>query len=142
MIDTSKPPSLFRRLAVVVYDAFLLVATLFFATAVLLPFHQGESFEPNTLLYTLYLIVVSFLFYGWFWTKGGQTLGLMAWKLQVVNEQLQPISWRDALVRYGIAVISMGLCGLGFIWMLFDKEHRTWHDKFSQTNVVWKLPEK
>lgn len=138
MLNLDKPPGLFRRLAVIIYDAFLLIAVLFFATIVLLPFQQGNAFEPNSWLYSLYLLFVSFLFYAWFWTRGGQTLGLLAWKLRVVNKDGQPISWQQAALRYSSACLSWGLFGLGLIWMLVNKDRLMWHDLISKTHLVWK----
>ncbi|RCI69267.1 RDD family protein, partial [Pseudomonas aeruginosa] len=29
--------------------------------------------------------------------------------------------------------------GLGFLWMLWDKDKRTWHDRYSESQVV-RLP--
>lgn len=141
MLNLDKPPGLFRRLAVIVYDAFLLIAVLFFATIILLPFQQGNALEPNSWLYKLYLLLVSFLFYAWFWTRGGQTLGLLAWKLRVVSDDGSPISWQQAALRYSSAWLSWGLFGLGLVWMLVNKDRLMWHDLISKTHLVWKQSE-
>jgi|TARA_R110002096_G_scaffold152824_19_gene316242 uncharacterized RDD family membrane protein YckC len=141
MLNLDKPPGLFRRLAVIVYDTFLLIAVLFFATIILLPFQQGNALEPNSWLYKLYLLLVSFLFYAWFWTRGGQTLGLLAWKLRVVSDDGSPISWQQAALRYSSAWLSWGLFGLGLVWMLVNKDRLMWHDLISKTHLVWKQSE-
>ncbi|ORU90896.1 MAG: hypothetical protein A6F71_08105 [Cycloclasticus sp. symbiont of Poecilosclerida sp. M] len=137
MIDKSTPPSFFRRLAIVLYDGLLLLALLFFATAILLPFNRGESFEPNTFLFTLYLLVVSFLFYGWFWTHGGQTLGLKTWKCRVKQKNGINLTWKQALTRYLIALVSWACIGVGFIWIFFNKKRCAWHDLASKSQVDW-----
>lgn len=141
MLNLDKSPGLFRRLAVIVYDTFLLIAVLFFATIILLPFQQGNALEPNSWLYKLYLLLVSFLFYAWFWTRGGQTLGLLAWKLRVVSDDGSPISWQQAALRYSSAWLSWGLFGLGLVWMLVNKDRLMWHDLISKTHLVWKQSE-
>ena len=138
MTDSKQAPGLFKRLAVVVYDLLLLIAVLFVATLVLLPFQQGNEFEPNSLLFSGYLLLVSFLFYGWFWTTGGQTLGLLAWKLRVANADGQSISWEQAAIRYVTAVFSWGFFGLGFVWILFNDERLSWHDIASNSRVLLK----
>lgn len=140
MIDTSQPPGLFKRLAVTVYDFLLLIAVLFLATLVLLPFQEGNYFQPNSWEYSVYLCLTSFLFYGWFWTHGGQTLGLMAWKMRVTTDNSQALSWKQALIRFVVAIFSWGLCGLGFIWVLFNKDNLTWHDLASNSRISWKTP--
>ena len=132
------PPGLFKRIAVIVYDALLLIAVLFLATLVLLPFQENNTFEPNSWLYSVYLLTVSFVFYGWFWTRGGQTLGLMAWKLRVADVNGQHITWKQALIRFTVAIFSWGLCGLGVVWMLFNKQHLMWHDIASNSCLHWK----
>jgi uncharacterized RDD family membrane protein YckC len=125
-------PSLLRYLAAVIYDFILLIAVLFFATALLLPFNDGRAIDSQ-IFYSLYLLLVSFLFYGWFWTHGGQTLGLRAWKIKALSNIHQPITWRQASIRFIIAIISWGCLGLGFLWVLVDKEQRSWHDLASKT---------
>jgi uncharacterized RDD family membrane protein YckC len=128
----SSAPGFLRRLAIVVYDLFLLIALLFLATALLLPF--GNMLIQEKIFYRLYLLIVSFLFYGWFWTHGGQTLGLRAWKAKVLTIEQQPINWLQALVRFLTALAS---CGLGLLWILVDKRRRSWHDHLSKTAVFF-----
>ncbi|MFA5984219.1 MAG: RDD family protein [Methylococcaceae bacterium] len=131
------PPGLLRRLAAAVYDLFLLIALLFFATALLLPFNQGLAFTPRQFYYPAYLFLVSGLFYTWFWTHGGQTLGLRAWKIKILSVNQQPISWRQAILRFLAACLSWACLGLGFIWILVDKDRRSWHDRLSKTAVFF-----
>jgi len=132
--DTPLAPSFLCRLAIVFYDLLLLIALLFLATALLLPFNAGEAFTREQLFYPIYLLMVSFLFYGWFWTHGGQTLGLRAWKAKVLTVNQQPISWTQALVRFITAFAS---CGLGLLWILVDKQRRSSHDHLSKTAVFF-----
>ena len=127
-------PSLLRHLAAVCYDFLLLIAVLFFATALLLPFNDGKAFD-NQIFYSFYLLFVSFLFYGWFWTHGGQTLGLRAWQIKVLCNDHQQITWRQASIRFIISIVSWSCLGLGFLWALIDKERRSWHDLASKTEL-------
>ena len=133
-INTPRHPGFWRRIFAIFYDTFLLAALLFISTALALPFNAGEAFAGNP-LYLGYLVSVCFLFFGWFWTHGGQTLGLRAWKIQILTETKQPLSWKDALSRFIWATLSWGLFGLGFIWILFDKEKKSLHDRLSGTQA-------
>ena len=135
-LGTDKPlaPSFLCRLAIVVYDFLLLIALLFLATALLLPFNAGVAFTHKQIFYPIYLLIVSFVFYGWFWTHGGQTLGLRAWKAKVLTVDQQPINWVQALVRFVTAFASGGL---GLLWILVDKHRRSWHDCLSKTAVFF-----
>ncbi len=130
-------PGFFRRVAAMGYDFFLLVALWFFATALLLPLNQGQAFDSKQLFYPFYLLLVSFGFYGWFWTHGGQTLGLKAWKLKIQTLDQQPLTWQQAFIRFSSALLSWLVGGFGFIWIVVDKKHYAWHDRLSKTAVFF-----
>ena len=134
-------PNLLRRLAAIFYDLLLLLSVLFVATALILPFNAGEAFTSSW-LYSLYLLVISFIFYGWFWTHGGQTLGLRAWKLTVLTQNKKTLNWTQALVRFVTASVSLGFFGLGYLWILIDKDRRGWHDHLSKTAVYYNPQQK
>lgn len=119
------------------YDLLLLIAVLFVATALLLPLNAGEAFTARQIFFPLYLLLVSFFFYAWFWTHGGQTLGLRAWKIKVLTLDRKPISWKQALLRFIGAILSWGFFGLGFLWILVDKNQRSWHDHLSKTALFF-----
>ncbi|NOQ13351.1 MAG: RDD family protein [Methyloprofundus sp.] len=129
-------PGFFRYLAAIFYDLILVIALFFFATAILLPFNQGEAIQ-STFFFPLYLLSVSFIFYGWFWTHGGQTLGLRVWKLRLINEQQIDISWKQAFIRYLIACCSWLALGLGFFWRIWQKDSKTWHDLSSKSVIIF-----
>jgi uncharacterized RDD family membrane protein YckC len=131
------PPGLLRRLGAMCYDAVLLTGLLFFATALLLPFRGGEAFRPNQLAYSAYLLGVCFLFHGWFWIHGGQTLGMRAWKIRLCVDDGSAMTWTRAAVRFAAALLSLGLFGLGYGWALWDRRKRCWHDLISGTHPVW-----
>jgi len=130
-------PGFLRRLVIIFYDLLLLIALLFVATALLLPLNAGQAFTAQQFFFPLYLLSVSFFFYAWFWTHGGQTLGLRAWKSQVLTLDMKPISWKQALLRFIAAILSWGFCGLGFLWILIDKNQLSWHDRLSQTALFF-----
>ena len=132
----STPPGLARRLAAIAYDTLLLTAVLFVATAALLPFSGGEAVRPDHGWYTAYLVAVSFGYFGWFWTHGGETLGMRSWRLRLVGTGTNGASWRQALVRFLGACFSWIAFGAGFFWMLVDPERLTWHDRISGTRIV------
>jgi len=130
-------PSLMRRLAAILYDSLLLLSVLFVATALILPFNAGQDFGNHQIFYSFYLLIISFVFYGWFWTHGGQTLGLRAWKLQVLTFDRQPITWLQAFERFSIAIVSWGVLGLGFLWSIMNEKKYCWHDTLSKTAIFY-----
>ncbi len=125
--------SLIKRLAAMLYDSFLILAILFVATVIALLFNKGEAIESSP-VYTLYLVLVIFLFYSWFWSKCGQTLGMRVWKIQIINDYGRNPSWQVCILRLVFAILSMACFGLGYWWRLFRPY--TWHDKLSQTRII------
>ena len=125
-----------RRLAALLYDAFLLFGIWCIATIVLLPFTGGKAIPPGTLWYQAYLLGLVIVFYGWHWTHGGQTLGMRAWRIRLKASDGGPVTWRHVLLRSAAATLSLAPLGLGFLWLWVDHRHATWHDRLSGTRVV------
>ncbi|ADE16073.1 RDD domain containing protein [Nitrosococcus halophilus Nc 4] len=140
MKATSHPPSspagLFRRLGAIFYDSLLLVATWFLLTIFALPLTAGQAIPAGNAIYRFYLLLIAIAFFGGFWTHGGQTLGMRAWRIKVQQPNGQTVTWRQALLRFGFAIVSWLPLGAGFWWALIDKEGKTWHDRFSETELV------
>lgn len=142
-MNTPLPPSaesagLFRRLAAMVYDAFLLLALWFLSTAVLVALNGGEALPPlmAKLILLPFIFIVSCTFYSWFWIHSGQTLGMKTWKIRLVSEQGKAVDLKQSLLRILAALLSISCLGLGYIWLLFDKRRCTWHDHLSRTRVI------
>ena len=131
-----RPAGLRRRLAAAAYDWVLLagVIAIYGFAAVLL--RGGVAVEPNTPWFSAGLVAIPAVFFGWFWTHGGQTLGMLAWRIEVVTVGGGPLRWRHALIRFFAAALSLLPAGLGFLWSIPDREHATWHDRLSGTRTV------
>jgi uncharacterized RDD family membrane protein YckC len=127
---------LLRRLAAILYDTLLLLAVLFIASALWLIPTGGEATTGFDPFRTLYLLLIMFAFFAWFWSHGGQTLGMRAWRIRLQNRNPGPVTLWQLMLRFIVAFFSWGVFGLGFIWSLFDKEQLTWHDRFSMTELV------
>lgn len=135
--ENIRPCGMLRRLGAMLYDFLLLMAMWMIATAVLMPFTGGEAVSGNA-LYRSYLFLLTFVFFAWFWGRGGQTLGMRAWHIYLVNDREGPISMTQMMLRFIVAIASWGVAGLGFIWALFQKDKRSWHDLYSETYLVYK----
>ncbi len=135
------PPSypragLLRRLAAICYDSLLLGAVLFFTSFLVVLANGGQSVKGYNPLVSTLLFIVAFFFFAWFWIHGGQTLGMRAWRLRVQRFDGQPISWNQALLRYLVSILSWLLLGLGYFWQLVDRQSLTWHDRYSESELV------
>ena len=70
------------------------------------------------------------------WTLKGTTIGGIVCGLRVVRLDARPVDWSIAIVRSLSAFLSLFVAGLGFIWVAFDDERQSWHDKIAGTVVV------
>ncbi|RMF96883.1 MAG: RDD family protein [Gammaproteobacteria bacterium] len=127
---------LFRRLAAGFYDLLLLAGLLMLVGFAVIVARQGEAVRPGTLWFQALLLAVTILFYAGFWSRGGQTLGMRSWRLQVVDERGLPPRFRVCLLRFVAALLSLAPFGLGLWWMLWDPQRRSWHDRLTHTRVV------
>ncbi len=139
----SEPVTLLRRFGAIAYDAMLVGGSILIIGGILstiLAHLLGvEYLEPGSLaarLMTTVYFLMGFGFFGWFWTHGGQTLGMRAWKIRVVTYSGQPLDWQQAFFRYMAAIISWLFLGAGFFAALLDAERLTWHDRFSRTRLI------
>ncbi|WP_203141215.1 RDD family protein [Marinobacter mangrovi] len=147
--DELLPPATFiKRLLAMIYDGLICIAVLIVTTwiytmlaAWIIGFEQYKALaasgklSPDPLL-TSVLFVVLFVFFGYFWTKSGQTLGMQVWRIRIENPDGTPIRWYQALLRYLIGWVSWLTGGLGYVWMIWDSEKRSWTDRISESQVV------
>ena len=154
-----------KRILVATYDALLLVAVTFFSLALVMAlfvwlapssFFVDPSLLENpkliqlsdlgrlvgSIIFITHCVFVSFFFYGWFWTHGGQTLGMRAWNLYLIKDDGKFINWEIAALRYCSALVSWLVFGLGFTWILLNKRKLAWHDILSKTQIVYSAPTK
>jgi uncharacterized RDD family membrane protein YckC len=140
--------SLLRRLAAMFYDAFLSLALLMVVTLIYLMvlkqiygdaqlklMSESGALNGDPLLSTLLLFTL-FSFFAKFWTHNGQTLGMQVWRVRIQNADGSAIDLWQALLRFLLAIISFLCLGLGFFWILFDKQKRSWHDIYSASCTV------
>jgi uncharacterized RDD family membrane protein YckC len=135
-----------RRLGAMFYDFLLVIALMMVVTAALLPLTGGEAITSERygaweLGYQLLLLVILILFFGVFWTRRGQTLGMAAWRLKVEREDGSLLSWSDAIKRLGAAAVSLMLAFAGYWWIWIDRDRLAWPDRWTGTRVVV-LPKK
>ena len=93
----------------------------------LIPFaHFGTSF---------FLLVLA-AYGAVMWVLRGTTIGGSIFHLKVVRVDDRPIDWTVAIVRALSCFLSLVVVGFGFLWIAFDGEKQSWHDKIAGTVVV------
>ncbi len=108
------PAGLFRRLAALLYDLLLVIALGFVVTFAMLPLTHGEAILSSTQglvghAYHGLLAILVFAYFGWSWTRSGQTLGMRAWRIRLESAGARRLTWAESLVRF--------LLGTGLAWL-------------------------
>lgn len=100
------------------------------------PFVTGEKTAINH-IDSLLTLTVSLMYSIGFWVKrNGQTPGKQIMHIKIVQENGKPLDWFTACIRYISQLVSYIVLGLGYIWILFDSKHQSWHDKIAHTLVI------
>lgn len=149
-LDSVWPAGLSRRLGAMLYDGFLVTAIWLAVTVAHLVFFRfilgQQADEIGTTpfdIWSLRLMLLFFvtLFFVYSWRRGGMTLGMQAWRLRVQTTDGYAISLKQSLIRCVVAWLSLAAFGIGYWWVLFDRQRRSWPDIASNTQTVV-LPKK
>ena len=141
-LPTTTLAALGWRVLALIYDLLPLLGIWFAVSALMLVLRFGQPVEPggiSALAELALLLLATFAYFGVSWRRGGQTLGMRAWRLRLLDADGGTPSWRQILLRAVVALVSLAAFGLGFFWSLFERERRTWHDLASRTVLV-RLP--
>ncbi len=129
------------RLAALTYDALLVIGLWFVIGIIFVAANDGEHVATHNPFLPSALFIALFWFNTHFWRRGGQTLGMRAWRLRLLNDDPGQLSLMQCLVRFLVSIISFLLCGLGYFWIWLDKDGLSWHDRYSNTRVI-RVPKK
>ena len=74
-----------------------------------------------------------------FWFRYSSSPGKMLFRLQIVDEKSGlPMTERQAIIRFLGYFVSTIPLSLGFVWILFNKKRRGFHDMIAGTVVIVK----
>lgn len=114
------------RMIAIVYDGMLILALLFLVGTVLsvlgtyLFVPIGTTSQEAQRLPVWYqngVMTPAFImtlvgFYGLFWRRGGQTLGMQTWRLKTLTQEGKLLNWTQSLIRILSACVVPVLCGV------------------------------
>ena len=146
LAESPRPSALLlRRLAALFYDLWpvlalwMLVSALFTVGYALAGHASRDNIHPfSALQWLLWLScwLIAGLYATESWKRGGQTLGMRPWRLQLVDLAGNVPGTRALWRRYAVASLSLLLGGLGFWWAWIDRDRLAWHDRASGTRLV------
>ncbi|HEX5276592.1 MAG TPA: RDD family protein [Fluviicoccus sp.] len=157
------------RLAAAVYDALLIVAlnaiVIGLIVGIATPQEAASAHRATVLPDTIRqlvlfpaMVLTTWTFYGYFWRKAGQTLGMQTWRIRVIRPDGSLPGWGDSFGRCAAAIILPAFCGLAsrlvfhhagafalslflgflgnYLWAVFSGRGLAWHDRLSGTVVI------
>lgn len=129
--------SLWKRIVAFTYDSLIVIALLMAATLISLLATGGEPIFPEDgLRYSIFQVYLGFVITAYFvsfWHFGGQTIGMKAWNMRLIDLKTgKPPSFGKALLRFILALLW---CGIGMLPALWRKDRATVYDLWMGTGV-------
>jgi uncharacterized RDD family membrane protein YckC len=100
-------------------------------------FQSGLICHVANLTRLVLTFVAAPIYFGLFWTLGGQTLGQYAMGLRVVRLDGKRMTFWRSLVRWIGYFVSFLALGIGYLWVLWDDRRQGFMDKLAKTVVVY-----
>lgn len=123
-------------MAAVIYESLLVTAVIFIAALPFLYVVGSAEAGWRHLAFQLYLLGVMFAYFSAFWLRSGQTLAMKTWRIRLVDRDGGVISFRQAVLRFVLALAGLMLAGVGFWWALVDRERQFLHDRLAGSRLV------
>lgn len=128
-----------RLFAACLYELLLLMALWMLLTWVFLRLFGAATTPDKLLCLRIFLWCATGVYFVWCWTRTGQTLATKTWKIMLVNQQNVALNSKQAWIRYAMASLSLLVFGLGFVWILLDKDRLFLHDRLLKTCFIMRL---
>ena len=123
------PATTLKRALAIIYDGLISIAVLLVATWMYTMVagwitgwgkyeelaEAGQLSGDAGLTFALFLVL--YLFFAYFWTRVGQTLGMQVWRVRIENLDGTSVSWTQALIRYVTAAAVVFLAILGAFYL-------------------------
>ena len=134
-----QPAGFLKRVLALVYDS-LLIGAIVLVLSLLLVFVHGGYPGSGSFLSFIQLFILVFtgpIFYSYFWIANkGQTTGMQAWKIKLVSMDETELNIKQTMLRCLISTISFACFGMGYLWILYDKDNLSWSDILTKTKVI------
>jgi len=124
-----------KRLKAFLIDTFLVTTPIVYIVFYLV-MGGGEGFAQNRILGWSIIFIVVFLVLIFLWVIKGQTPGLKAYEIKIVDKTTkEKINFFQALVRYFATLFAILLI-IPLFYVFFNKDKRTMQDILSSTIII------
>jgi uncharacterized RDD family membrane protein YckC len=149
-----------RRLCALCYEIVLLSAVVLVSAGIFQLIFPPVSVNAGlkTALF-IYEVGLVFVYFGFCWVKGEQTLAMKTWRIRLRHHNGQALNWRQALMRYTMVFIAVmpvlpvgvwvahqalpfyyawiaaGWAVLPYAWAGVDKDKQFLHDRLIESRL-------
>jgi uncharacterized RDD family membrane protein YckC len=141
VLDVTKTPqaTLWMRFAAMFTDIGMfilgtaLIAGISFMFAGRADYVISPKSGPGFWLFWIFVLFLGTAYSAVMTAAGGQTMGKRLLGVIILTPEGNILDWRSSVLRALTAIVSAAPLFLGFLWAIWDPEHRTWHDKVAQS---------
>lgn len=137
-LPIAEQASLLRRIGALIYDGLLVIAIYAFTIVMIVTVTGEAAIGPFV---QSFIFAEIFAFFIYFWTRYGQTLGMRAWHLSLVNVSGAPLSLAQGVLRFFVGLAGLLALGMGILWVMVDPHRRSWSDLMSDSRIRFVAPE-
>lgn len=135
------PAPLLARFAAMIYESLLVTAVVFVASFIIMPV-VGDMHAPwQRHLFQVYILGILFAYFSAFWLRSGQTLAMKTWRIRLVQQNGGALTFKQAVLRFVLALLGLLLVGIGFWWGFIDRDKQFLHDRLVGTRLI-RVPRK
>jgi uncharacterized RDD family membrane protein YckC len=98
---------------------------------------HSVSWSRTNIVVAIIFVAWEFFYFGYSWAASGRSFGMAVLGIRVVRADGRALEPRQGVVRALVFPLSFLFCGLGFLGILVQREHRALHDLIAGTAVIY-----
>jgi uncharacterized RDD family membrane protein YckC len=98
---------------------------------------HSVSWSRTNIVVAIIFAAWEFFYFGYSWAASGRTFGMAVLGVRVVRADGRALEPRQGVVRALVFPLSFLFCGLGFLGIIVQREHRALHDLIAGTAVIY-----
>lgn len=98
---------------------------------------HSVSWSRTNIVVAVIFVAWEFFYFGYSWAASGRSFGMAVLGVRVVRADGTALEPRQGVVRALAFPLSFLFCGLGFLGILVQREHRALHDLVAGTAVIY-----
>jgi uncharacterized RDD family membrane protein YckC len=136
-VAQTSAPSFLKLGACLIYETLVVIALSLVCTTIFVLLLGDATAGTKRYSLQLFLWLTAGVYFVWCWQKSGQTLAMQTWQLKLVNQDGELLTLMAAMTRYVLASLSLLAFGLGYLWVIVDRDRLFLHDRLLKNQVIF-----